>query len=142
MPRRPAPGVRSRPWKSASSPAAILRIVVLPQPEGPIKTPNDPASTRRSRRRTTSTGAPSADKKRFASIRSSSAAASPAVCTLFKRLHQKAFDRKHEHDKADRIAQYRRHVEQRECRPQDETHTIGAPDQIHHEHNLPDDREA
>ncbi len=55
-----APGVR--PLKSASSPAAIFRIVVLPQPDGPISAPNEPASSRSSRPRTTSTGVPSADR--------------------------------------------------------------------------------
>jgi hypothetical protein len=54
---------RSRPRKSRSRPAAIFRIVVLPQPEGPISAPNDPASSRSSRPRTTSTGVPSADNR-------------------------------------------------------------------------------
>ena len=100
------------------------RIVVLPQPEGPISAPNDPASSRSSRPRTTSTGVPSADRKLFASMRSSSGAASPAVCASFKRLHQKAFDHKHKHDEADRIAQYPGHVEQRESRAQDEPDAV------------------
>ena len=78
--------------KSRSNPAAIFRIVVLPQPEGPISAPNDPASSRSSRPRMTSTGVPSADRKVFASMRSSSGAASPADCASFKRLYQKAFD--------------------------------------------------
>src|ERR1700726_979190 len=111
MPRRPDPGTPSRPRKSGSRPAAIFRIVVLPHPEGPINAPNDPASSRSSRSRTTSTGVPSADRKLFASMRSSSAA-SPAVRASFKRLYQKAFDHKHKHDEADRIAQYPGHVEQ------------------------------
>src|SRR5258707_14279292 len=139
MPRRPDPGVRSSPRKSGSSPAAILRIVVLPQPEGPINAPNDPASSRSSRPRTTSTSAPSADTKLLVSMRSSSGAASPAVCASFKRLHHEAFDDKHKHDKADRIAQYLGHVEQRESRPQDESDPVGASDQLDHQHDLPDD---
>src|SRR6202048_262356 len=142
MPRRPDPGTPSRPRKSGSSPAAIFRIVVLPQPEGPISAPNDPASSRSSRPRTTSTGVPSADIKTFASMRSSSGAASPADCASFKRLHQKTFDHQHKCDEGDRIAQYFGHVEQRECRTQHEPHAIRAPDQLHHQDDLPDNRQA
>src|SRR3984893_7399841 len=142
MPRRPDPGVRSRPRKSGSNPAAIFRIVVLPQPEGPISAPNDPASSRSSRPRTTSTGVPSADRKVFASMRSSSGVASPADCASFKRLYQKAFDHKHQHDEGYGITQYLGHVEQRECRTQYEPHAVRASDQLDHHHDLPDDREA
>src|SRR5450631_4047113 len=131
--------MRSWPWKSGSSPAVILRIVVLPQPEGPISAPNEPASSRSFRPRTTSTGVPSADRKVFASMRSSSGAASPADCASFKRLYQKAFDHKHKNDEGGRIAQYLGHVEQRECRTQDEPYAIRASDQLDHEHDLPDD---
>src|ERR1700675_4041067 len=142
MPRRPDPGVRSSPRKSGSSPAAILRIVVLPHPEGPISAPNDPASTRSLRPATPSPGVPAAERYVFASMRSSSGAASPADCASFKRLYQKAFDHKHNHDEGDRIAQYLGHVEQRECRTQDEPHAIRASDQFDDEHDLPDDRET
>src|SRR3984957_1066239 len=142
MPKRPEPGLRSSPRKSASMPAAILRIVVLPQPEGPISAPNDPASSRSFKPLITSTGMPSADRKTFASMRSSSGAASPADCASFKRLYQKAFDHEHEGDERDRIAQYPGHVEQREGRAQHEAHAVGASDQLDHEHDFPDDREA
>src|ERR1700730_15347978 len=142
MPRRPDPGVRSRPRKSGSNPAAIFRIVVLPQPEGPISAPNDPASSRSSRPRTTSTGVPSADRKVFASMRSSSGAASPADCASFKRLYQQAFDHELKHDEGDRIAQYPGHVEQRECRTEHESHPVRASDQLDHQYDLPDDRQA
>src|SRR3984957_13308529 len=139
MPKRPEPGLRSSPRKSASMPAAILRIVVLPQPEGPISAPNDPASSRTFKPLITSTGVPSADRKLFASMRSSSGAASPAVCASFKRLYQKAFDHEHEHDEADRIAQYPGHVEQRECRTQHKPYAVWASEQLDHKHDLPDD---
>src|ERR1700709_723948 len=72
-------------------------------------------------------------------MRSSSGAASPAVCASFKRLYQKAFDHKHEHDEADRIAQYPGHVEQRECRAQDKAYAVWASEQLDHKHDLPDD---
>ena len=85
-------------WIGLNETAAILRIVVLPQPEGPISAPNDPASRRSARPRTTSTGVPSADIKLFASMRSSSGLTSPAVCASFKRLHHEAFDHQHKHD--------------------------------------------
>src|ERR1700692_3049075 len=130
MPRRPDPGTPSRPRKSGSRPAAIFRIVVLPHPEGPISAPNDPASSRSFKPRTTSTAVPSADRKVFASMRSSSGAASPSDCASFKRLHQKACDHKHEHDEGDRIAQYPGHVEQREGRAQHEAYAVRAPDQL------------
>src|SRR5260221_1382743 len=142
MPRRPDPGTPRRPRESGSRPALILRIVVLPHPEGPTSAPNDPASSRSSKPRTTSTGVPSADRKVFASMRSSSGAASPADCASFKRLHQKAFDHKHQNDARDRIAKYPGHVEQREWRTQDEPYAVRTSDQLDHEHDLPDDREA
>src|ERR1700728_3694487 len=75
-------------------------------------------------------------------MRSSSGTASPAVCTSFKRLYQKAFDQEHQDDEADRIAQYLRHVEQRECRTQDETYAVWASEQLDHEYDLPDDGET
>src|SRR5260370_12377372 len=142
MPRRPARGTPSRPRKSGSRPAAIFRIVVLPHPEGPISAPNDPASSRSSKPRTTSTGVPSADRKLFASMRSSSGAASPADCASFKRLYQKTFDHQHKCDEGDRIAQYFGHVEQLECPTQHETPPIRPPDHTDHHHHLPDDHHA
>src|ERR1700722_15516901 len=75
-------------------------------------------------------------------MRSSSGAASPAVGASFKRLYQKAFDNKHKHDEADRIAQYGGHVEQRERRAQHEPYAVRASDQLAHKHDLPDDGEA
>src|ERR1700723_2155862 len=100
------------PAKSTSSPAAMCRIVVLPQPEGPIIAPKPPASSRRFSPRTISTDAPSAETKVLASMRSSSGAAPPSVCSSFKRLHQQGFDRKHKCHERDRIAQNLGHIEQ------------------------------
>src|SRR6185312_5788579 len=73
-------------------------------------------------------------------MRSSSGAAPPAVCASFNRLYQKAFDHKHNYDEADRIAQYPRHVEQREGRAEDESDAIRTSEQFDHQHDLPDDR--
>ncbi len=43
-----APSIKMRPPLTSSSPAIIRRSVVLPQPDGPTKTTNDPSSISRS----------------------------------------------------------------------------------------------
>ena len=88
---------RRVPAKSVSSPAAIRRSVVLPQPDGPINAPKLPASRLSARPRITSTGFPSAERNVLLSIRSSSASA-PALGSSFKWLHQKVFNCQHDCD--------------------------------------------
>src|SRR6266566_10082304 len=50
------PSKRISPSVTSSSPATMLRVVVLPQPEGPSSTVNDPSGTSRSIESTATTG--------------------------------------------------------------------------------------
>src|SRR5581483_7660724 len=90
-------GTRRLPTKSESSPAAIRRRVVLPQPEGPMIAPKLPVSSLSARPRMTSNGFPSAERYFLLSTRSSSASA-PALGSSFKGLHQEVFNCEHEED--------------------------------------------
>src|ERR671922_1745155 len=57
--------IRISPSETSSSPAIILRVVVLPQPDGPTRTTNSRSAMDRSRPRTASTSS-----KRFTTLRS------------------------------------------------------------------------
>ena len=50
-----SPATKMRPRLGCSKPASMVSVVVLPEPEGPSRVRNSPASTSRLRARTAST---------------------------------------------------------------------------------------
>jgi hypothetical protein len=56
IPRMSWPPIRTAPWDGSRNPEIVLRIVVLPQPEGPRKLKNSPSAMRSVASRTATNG--------------------------------------------------------------------------------------
>src|SRR5215471_17887359 len=138
-----APGGRTTaPSKSASSPATMRSIVVLPQPDGPTNAPISPWLRVNAMSRSTSAGAPAADTNDFRTMRTSSRAESPTGRTSFKGLHQKRFDRQHDCGEAQGIGENTCHIEELERNTDLESDAVGPSQELDDEDDLPHQRQA
>src|SRR3546814_265107 len=136
----------TRPAKSRSSPSTMRSVVVLPQPEGPMRQVKLPGASAKRRSRSTAVSAPSAERNALPSMRTSSCpgqcAGPPAVGMGFKRLNHNEFDAQHDADEGQGIAEDGGHVEQLEIEVDLEADAVRAAEQLDHQHDLPDQRQA
>src|SRR5216684_8885319 len=72
----------------------------------------------------------------------SSRSRAPAGDMSFKRLHQERFDCQHDRDEGESIGQDARDVEQLERNPDLEADAVRTPEQLHDEHDLPNQRQT
>src|ERR1700741_623461 len=141
MPIAPAGRVMA-PSKSASRPATMRSIVVLPQPDGPTKAPTSPWPSAKATSRSTSARSPEADRNAFRTMRTSSRSESPTGRASFKGLHQEGFDRQHHGGEAQRIGEDSCHIEQLERNTDLESDAVRPSQQFDHEDDLPYQRKA
>src|SRR5262249_45759401 len=125
-----------------SRPAAMRRIEVLPQPEGPKSDTKEPTSRCIAVLRRISTGAPVSEPNTLDSISSSSSFSAPAVCIAFQGLHEKVLYNEHNGTQGDRRGEDRDHVEQRKRGTEHKSNPVGSANQLDDKHDLPDDRNA
>src|SRR3974390_3266052 len=128
------------PSKSASRPAMMRSIVVLPQPEGPTKAPTSPWVNVKATSRSTSARSPDADRNALRTMRTSSRSESPAGRASFKGLHQEGFDRQHDGREAQRIGEDSCHIEQLERNTDFEADAVGPTQELDDQHDLPHQR--
>src|SRR5882724_891332 len=113
-------------------------MVLLPQPEGPTKTPTSPGESAKRMPVSTSWRSRVAFSKVLLVISTSSRTEPPSRYSGFKRLHQEGFDDQHDGREAQRIGQQERDVEQLEGDPDLEADTIRPSEQFRDQHDLPD----
>src|SRR5689334_25133579 len=121
-------------------PARIFSIVLLPQPDGPTKTPTSPARSENEMRPSTSWRSPAAFSKCLPVISTSSCTRPPPRYTKFKGLQQQGLDHEHHGRKGQRIGQQQRDVEQLERNADLEADAVRASQQFRNQHDLPHQR--
>src|ERR671911_533747 len=134
---------KTSPAKSESSPATRFRSVLLPQPEGPNSAMKPFGGTSSVRSSITSLGgaSPTAGKRLCRTlIRRRSAA--PAADMTLERQQNRPFDHLDHYDESDRVGENRGDVEQLEMQPDLKADPARAAEQLGHQDDLPDQREA
>src|SRR5690606_9540717 len=134
----PPSGMLKEPVKSRSRPSRMRSVVVLPHPEGPNRQTNSPRATSKERSRRAVTDTPSAERKVFSAMFTSSGAAAPTRCMSFKGLHQRNFDDEHHGDERHGVGEDRRDLEHLEVKIDLEADAVGAAKQLHDQDDLPD----
>src|SRR5690242_7849127 len=135
-------GRATAPSNSASSPATMRSMVVLPQPEGPTKAPTSPCASVKATSCSTSARSPDADRNAFRTMRTSSRSESPTGRASFKGLHQKGFDCQHDGGEAQRIGEDTCHIEQLERNTDLEADAVRTAQQLDDEDDLPHQRQT
>src|SRR5262245_64061684 len=94
-------GSPTAPENRSSRPATMRNSVVLPQPDGPIKTVMLSGATSSTKSRTATSLVPSALTCVLSSMRISNRLVTPAGGMSFNGLHQEIFDCQHDGDEGE-----------------------------------------
>src|SRR5262245_7668294 len=141
-PIRVSGGMPTVPAKRSSRPATMRNSVVLPQPDGPIKTVMLSGATSSTKSRTATSLVPSALTCVFSATRISNRLVTPAGRMSFNGLHQEIFDCQHDGDKGKGVTEDRRHVEELKIEVKLEAHAVRSSEQLHHENDFPNQRQS
>src|SRR5690606_25526084 len=121
-----------------SSPAMALSNVVLPTPDGPSRQMRSPSATVVATR--PMTGWPTTTPSRHNSSMGRTCFA-PGGCSPVQRLQQYQLDQLHHRNKGQAVGQNARHIEHLKGHMQLKADAIGASEQLHHQNDLPDQRQ-